>query len=146
MFWNRRCRPFKMWFGLLILIRSLNDDVIKWKHFPCHWPLSGEFTGHQFSNSFIKDRYLGAFSVKLPSGECHKTSLIISEHCFQKYHGVIMQQVITWTNVDTIKSILIKKDFLRWLLIGQWCAANQSYICFGKLLSTKINLIVEISY
>ena len=25
-----------------------HDDVIKWKHFPRHWPLCGEFTGHRW--------------------------------------------------------------------------------------------------
>ena len=25
-----------------------HDDVIKWKHFPRNWPLSGEFTGHRW--------------------------------------------------------------------------------------------------
>ena len=25
---------------------ATHDDVINWKHFPCHWPLCGEFAGH----------------------------------------------------------------------------------------------------
>ena len=25
-----------------------HDDVIKWKHFPCYWPLCGGFTGHRW--------------------------------------------------------------------------------------------------
>ena len=27
------------------MYKSDHDDVIKWKHFPHHWPLCGEFTG-----------------------------------------------------------------------------------------------------
>ena len=27
---------------------TLHDDVIKWKHFPRHWPLWGEFTGDRW--------------------------------------------------------------------------------------------------
>ena len=34
----------------VVILPSLHhhDDVIKWKHFPLHWPLCGEFTGHRW--------------------------------------------------------------------------------------------------
>ena len=42
------------------------------------------------------------FLVKLPSGECHKTSLMISKHRFKWWLGSARPQVITWTNVDHV--------------------------------------------
>ena len=30
-----------------ITVRATHDDVIRWKHFPRHWPLCGEFAGHR---------------------------------------------------------------------------------------------------
>ena len=38
--------------------------------------------------------------VKLPWGECHKTSLIRSQHWFRWWLGAVRQQTITWANVD----------------------------------------------
>ena len=40
------------------------------------------------------------FSVKLLSGECHNTSLIISQHWFRLWLGAVRQQAITWANID----------------------------------------------
>ena len=33
---------------VLLFVQAEHDDVIKWKHFPRHWPLWGESTGDQF--------------------------------------------------------------------------------------------------
>ena len=35
----------------------------------------------------------------MPSNECHKTLLTISQHCFRYWLGAVRQQAITWTNV-----------------------------------------------
>ena len=48
----------------------------------------------------ISRSVFGAFPVKLPSGECHKTSLWIGQHWFREWLGAIRQQSITWTNPD----------------------------------------------
>ena len=37
---------------------------------------------------------------KLPSDECHKTLLMISQHWFRWWLGAVRQQAITWANVD----------------------------------------------
>ena len=41
-----------------------------------------------------------AFPVKLPSAECSKTSLMISQHWFRWWLSAIRQQAITWTIAD----------------------------------------------
>ena len=44
------CRSFEMsWrsYGITVM-EIVHDDVIKWKHFPCHWPLCGKFTGDRW--------------------------------------------------------------------------------------------------
>ena len=57
--WSLRCFDFQVLSTLpigscdgMVSIESewwlLHDDVIKWKHFPRHWPLCGEFTGHRW--------------------------------------------------------------------------------------------------
>ena len=38
--------------------------------------------------------------TKLPSDECHKTVLMISQHWFRQWLGAVRQQAITWANVD----------------------------------------------
>ena len=38
-------------------------------------------------------------NVKLPSGECHKTSLMISQLRFRQWLGAIMRQAIIWANI-----------------------------------------------
>ena len=38
--------------------------------------------------------------VNLPTGDCHWTSLIISQHWFRWWLGAVRQQAITWANVD----------------------------------------------
>ena len=47
-----------------------------------------------------------AFLVKLPSGECHSTSLMISQHSFRNgllgAVTVVRQQAITWANIDQV--------------------------------------------
>ena len=43
-------------------------DVIKWKHFPCYWPLCGEFTGpDKVNNREAGDltRHRGHFDVSV---------------------------------------------------------------------------------
>ena len=42
------------------------------------------------------------FSLRLPSGECHKTSLTIIQHWFKEWLGAVRQQAIAWTNVDHV--------------------------------------------
>ena len=41
-----------------------------------------------------------ALFVKLPSGECHNTSLMISQHWCRWWLGAARHQVINWTSVD----------------------------------------------
>ena len=36
------------WIVWEMMIASKHDDIIKWNHFPCYWPLCREFTGHQW--------------------------------------------------------------------------------------------------
>ena len=44
-----------------------------------------------------------ALSLKLPSGECHKTSWMISQHWSRWWLVAVRQQAITWTtNVDKV--------------------------------------------
>ena len=38
--------------------------------------------------------------MKLPSDECHKALLMISQHWFREWLGAVRQQAITWANVD----------------------------------------------
>ena len=38
--------------------------------------------------------------MKLASGECHKTSLMISQHWFKWWVGAFRQEAMTWANVD----------------------------------------------
>ena len=45
----------------------------------------------------IKDR---GISCKLPADECHWTLMMISQRWFREWFGAIMQQAITWANVD----------------------------------------------
>ena len=37
--------------------------------------------------------------VKLPSGDCHWTIVVISQHWFRWWLGAVRQQTIAWTNV-----------------------------------------------
>ena len=39
-------------------------------------------------------------TVKLISGECHRSSLMRSQHWLRLWLGVVRQQAITWANVD----------------------------------------------
>ena len=39
--------------------------------------------------------------VKLPSDECNWILLMISQHWFRSWLGVVRQQAITWANVDS---------------------------------------------
>ena len=39
-------------------------------------------------------------AVKFILAECHKTSLMISQHWFRQWLGAVRQQAITWANVD----------------------------------------------
>ena len=57
----------------------------------------------KFSNLTRIDMIIsGTFPVILPSGECHKTSLMISQHWFRLWLGAGWQQTITWTSVDQV--------------------------------------------
>ena len=42
------------------------------------------------------------FSVILLSGECHRTSLMRSQHWIRQWLGAIRQQAITWANIDLV--------------------------------------------
>ena len=37
--------------------------------------------------------------MNLPLGDCHWTSLMISQHWFRRWLGADRQEAITWTNV-----------------------------------------------
>ena len=41
-----------------------------------------------------------SFDMKLPSGDNHWTSLMVSQHWFRWWIGAVRQQAITWANVD----------------------------------------------
>ena len=41
-----------------------------------------------------------AYDMKLPPGDNHWTSLMISQHWFRLWLGAVRQQAITWANVD----------------------------------------------
>ena len=38
--------------------------------------------------------------MMMSSDECHRTLLMISQHCFRWWLGAVRQQAITWTSVD----------------------------------------------
>ena len=38
--------------------------------------------------------------VKLSSGDCHRTLLMITQHCFRWWLGAVRHQAITWAIVD----------------------------------------------
>ena len=40
--------------------------------------------------------------MKLPSGEYHKTSLMISQHSFKQWLGAVSQQDITLVKIDSV--------------------------------------------
>ena len=48
----------------------------------------------------IQGQMSWAFRMELPLGECHKTSLMISQHWLRYWLGAIRQQAITWINDD----------------------------------------------
>ena len=50
--------------NLLIILMSIHDDVIKWKHFPCYWPFVRGI--HRFQvNSPHKGQWRGALMFSL---------------------------------------------------------------------------------
>ena len=59
---------------------------------------SPETCGCHFKLAIFKfiSRIYWAFPVKLPSGECHKTSLMISRQWFRKGLCAVRQQSIAW--------------------------------------------------
>ena len=61
-----------------------------WRHHECE---SSNFQRHAM------DRYPRLF-VKLPWGKCYKKWLMIRQHWFRWWLGVVRQQDITWFNVD----------------------------------------------
>ena len=51
---------------------------------------------------YLSDLMVGIFRVKLLSGECHLTLLMMSQHWFGWWLGAAREQVIIWTNVDPV--------------------------------------------
>ena len=80
--------------------------------------------------------------MKLLSGECHNTSLIISQHWFRLWLGAVRQQAITWANVDLDlcrhmtsqgHNELIHKNTSSLTLMGQLWDANHEYMYVEKI-------------
>ena len=94
----------KMVLGPVGVLPSLKWNTWMSNHIPyylTHWPL-GDFNlilGRWFSRYFIW-MVAEVSLVKLPSDECHKTLLMISQHLFRQWLGAVRQQAITCTNVD----------------------------------------------
>ena len=66
-----------------------------------NWPLGGlnEIVDKQISSLF--PWLMAELSlVKLPSGECHWTLLMTTQHWFRWWLGAIRQEAITWANVN----------------------------------------------
>ena len=51
-----------------------------------------------FQTHLVTDTF--KFTLKLPSGEDHKTSNVLSQQWLQYWIGAVRQQAITWTNVN----------------------------------------------
>ena len=49
----------------------------------------------------FQTKFMGTFFVKLLSGECHRTSLMISLQWFRWWLDAVRQQAITWANDDS---------------------------------------------
>ena len=47
----------------------------------------------------------GTFPVKLPSGECHRTSLMISQHWFRYWLSTVRQQAIHYLSQCWLRSL-----------------------------------------
>ena len=45
--------------------QTVHDDVIKWKHFPRHWPSFGEFTGDRVTGH-LGGEFTGEFPAERP--------------------------------------------------------------------------------
>ena len=76
-----------------------------------------------------------AFTVKLLSGECHRTSLMKSQHWFSQWLGAPRQQAITWTKVDSDLS-------LNFITRPQWVNDALAYF----LLQPVEYVVVEKTY
>ena len=65
------------------------------------WPLGdvAVILKEYFSNSLYRT-VAWALAVKLLSDECHRTSLMRSQHWFKWCFGAVRHQAITWANVD----------------------------------------------
>ena len=67
--WSRQLRVFRSLMSLLLpsglsMLSYLHDDVIKWKHFPCHWPFVWGIHRSKV-NSTHKDQWRGALMFSL---------------------------------------------------------------------------------
>ena len=67
--------------------------------------------------------------VKILSGECHSTPLMISQHWFRWWLGAIKQQSVTWANVDLglchhMPSLGHNESNYNWYIINYYSGQN----------------------
>ena len=84
-------------------------------------------------SSLLHRMVICAVNVKVPSDECHRTLLMISQYWFRHLLGAIRQQAITWANIcpnlcchmaslGHNESFFSKSYFISWCcLLSIWC-------------------------
>ena len=94
---------------------------------------SSDFKNIRFSISSFR-AISWALTVRLLSCECHRISLMTSQHGFWKWLGAIRQKAITWANVDPdvychmVSLGLSELKFLLYICIG----SHWWYISIGS--------------
>ena len=72
-------------------------STLKWTGRLTQWPLEDVAV---ILKSIIFKLVASTLAVKLLPGECHRTSLMRSQHWFRYWFAVARQQAITWASVD----------------------------------------------
>ena len=66
-----------------------------------HWSLGDLDVILKIQISFLFYLCVSSYLLMImPSDECHKTLVLISQHWFRSWLGAVRQQAISWANVD----------------------------------------------
>ena len=128
----------------------IHDDFIKWKHYPCYWPLSLLRLNKRLNKSETPSCSLWRHSSLLYNADIGQA---ISSRLPFDISGLLCltwwKAQYTWAGGYKVKfmlnSMLVNKDFLTWFLIG-WRLCCQSIRChFWKSLLMNIYFNMKIS-
>ena len=73
-----------------------------------HWPLGDLDAILKMEFSILFYWLVSSDNLMImPSDECHRTLLMISQHWFRWWLGAVRQQTITWANVDSVSCRLM---------------------------------------